>query len=262
MSEFHALSGAYAIDALDDSERAAFERHLDECAECAAEVRELQATSALLADDAAVAPPAGLRDRVLAEIATVRPLPPEVHVQRPTEDAPAAKPADQLAGRRAARRTPRWSGLAVAAAAVIALGVTVPVVINAINDDEPGGSQVALSPTEKVLQADDAASATVELGDGAEATLVRSESLGQAVLVTKAMPAAPEGKTYQMWLFTDAGAIVSAGLMQPAADQTIILSGDAAHATAAAISVEPAGGSKQPTSDPVALIDFSTLEQA
>lgn len=261
-AQIHALTGAYAVDALDDIERAQFERHLTECAECAAEVLELQATAALVADDAAVPPPAGLRDRVLAEIATVRPLPPEVKVETPTDEVPAARPGDQLAGRRAARRTSRWSGLAVAAAAVIALGVTVPVVINSINDDEPGGSQVALTPTEKVLQAEDAASATVEIGDGAEATLVRSESLGQAVLVTKAMPAAPDGKTYQMWLFTDAGAIVSAGLMQPAGDQTILLSGDAARATAAAISVEPEGGSKQPTSDPVALIDFSSLEQA
>jgi anti-sigma-K factor RskA len=118
------------------------------------------------------------------------------------------------------------------------------------------------SPTDKVLAAEDAESATVELLDGAEATLVRSESLGQAVLITNAMPAAPAGKTYQMWLLTDNGTLASAGLMDPSGDQTILLSGDAAHATAAAISVEPEGGSKQPTSDPVALIDFSTLEQA
>ena len=38
MSEIHALSGAYAVNALDDIERAQFERHLAECAECRAEV--------------------------------------------------------------------------------------------------------------------------------------------------------------------------------------------------------------------------------
>lgn len=260
MSEIHALSGAYAIDALDDSERAQFERHLSSCAECTSEVVELRATSALLADDAAVAPPAGLRSRVLAEIASVRPLPPEVGLDTAAQpEAAAQRPVSQLAGRRAARRTPRWSGLAVAAAAVIALGVTVPVVINTLSEDEP--SEV-LSATDLVIQADDAKSATVELLDGAEATLVRSESLGQAVLITKAMPTAPTGKTYQMWLLTDNGSLASAGLMKPQADQTILLSGDAAHATAAAISVEPEGGSKQPTTKPVALIDFSTLEQA
>ncbi len=40
MSDIHALSGAYAVDALDDIERAQFERHLAECAECRAEVDE------------------------------------------------------------------------------------------------------------------------------------------------------------------------------------------------------------------------------
>ena len=34
MSDIHALVGAYAVDALDDVERAAFERHLAECAAC------------------------------------------------------------------------------------------------------------------------------------------------------------------------------------------------------------------------------------
>ena len=40
MSDIHALSGAYAVDALDDLERAAFERHLADCADCRAEVAE------------------------------------------------------------------------------------------------------------------------------------------------------------------------------------------------------------------------------
>ena len=78
MTEIHALSGAYAVDALDDIERAQFERHLAECAECRAEVASLRSTAALLAETTATAPPEGLRDRVLADIATVRPLPPAV----------------------------------------------------------------------------------------------------------------------------------------------------------------------------------------
>ena len=31
MSDLHGLSGAYAVDGLDDLERARFERHLAEC---------------------------------------------------------------------------------------------------------------------------------------------------------------------------------------------------------------------------------------
>jgi anti-sigma factor RsiW len=48
-SDIHALSGAYAIDALDDIERAQFERHLAECAECRAEVDSLREAAGLLA---------------------------------------------------------------------------------------------------------------------------------------------------------------------------------------------------------------------
>ncbi len=79
-------------------------------------------------------------------------------------------------------------------------------------------------------------------------------------MITDDMPAAPQGKAYQMWLLTDDGTLASAGMMEASADQTVLLSGDAAHATAAAISVEPVGGSKQPTTEPVALIDFNSLE--
>ena len=45
MTDVHALSGAYAVDALDDIERAAFERHLAACAECRAEVASLRETA-------------------------------------------------------------------------------------------------------------------------------------------------------------------------------------------------------------------------
>ncbi|MGZ5404181.1 MAG: zf-HC2 domain-containing protein, partial [Nocardioides sp.] len=108
MSDIHALVGAYAVDALDDLERVAFERHLAACSACQTEVAGLREAAATIGVTAAVQPPAGLRGKVLGEIATVRPLPPSV--ERPTADA---------AGRRT-RFRPR--ALLAAAAAVIALG--------------------------------------------------------------------------------------------------------------------------------------------
>ncbi len=253
MSEIHALTGAYAVDALDDIERAQFERHLADCSSCSAEVLELRETAAVLTEDSMAQPPAALRDRVLAEIATVRPLPPRVaETSVNTETAASSRAVEH----RAPRRT-RWTSLAVAAAAVVTLGVGGTVVWNQVNDES---TQRTISATDQVLQAPDAESATVKVGDGAEATLVRSEELGKAVLITDNMPATPDGKAYQMWLLTDGGTLASAGMMEASADQTVLLSGDAAHATAAAISVEPVGGSTQPTTEPVALIDFSTLE--
>ena len=71
----HALSGAYAVDALDDFERVRFEAHLRACADCRIEVESFRETSAALAFDP-VTPPEGMRDKVLAGIESIRPLPP------------------------------------------------------------------------------------------------------------------------------------------------------------------------------------------
>ena len=51
--------------------------------------------------------------------------------------------------------------------------------------------------------------------------------------------------------------MVPAGLMSGSGDQRLLLTGDAGKATAAAISVEPSGGSKAPTTEPIATFDFA-----
>ena len=78
----HALSGAYAVDALDDAERAAFERHLAQCVDCQQEVASLREATALMADEAALTPPPELRASVLAGIKNIRPIPPEAARRR------------------------------------------------------------------------------------------------------------------------------------------------------------------------------------
>src|SRR5690349_5461481 len=95
----HALSGAYAVDALDADERARFEAHLATCADCREEVASLQEAAALLGTDP-VEPPSSVRDSVLAGIASIRPLPPVT-----SETAPTATPTsgDELAARRTRR---------------------------------------------------------------------------------------------------------------------------------------------------------------
>ncbi|MGH3362457.1 MAG: anti-sigma factor [Nocardioides sp.] len=232
MSDIHALSGAYAIDALDDIERAQFERHLAECAECRAEVASLRSTAGLLAETTATTPPPGLRERVLADIATVRPLPPAVGTPAP-------------------RRRFRLAPLAAAAALIAAVGTGVVVTQPWV--DEPSESQ--LSAVDQVLRASDAERYTKAV-DGSEATLVRSRSLNQAVLVTKNMEPPPEGKVYELWLDHEGVGMVPAGLMTGGGEQQILLEGDPATATGAGITVEPAGGSEEPTLPPVTLFAF------
>ena len=234
MTEIHALSGAYAVDALDDIERAQFERHLAECAECRAEVESLRSTAALLAETTATAPPESLRERVLADITTVRPLPPAVE----TGAAP--------------RRRFRLAPLVAAAAVIAAVGAGGIVVAEPWADDT---NQTQPSAVDRVLQAEDAERYT-QVIDGAEATLVRSPSLNKAVLVTKDMAPPPDGKVYELWLDHEGVGMVPAGLMAQGGEQQILLEGDPATALGAGITVEPAGGSEEPTLPPVTLFAF------
>ena len=232
MNDVHALSGAYAVDALDDIERAQFERHLVECAECRAEVDSLREGAAMLADISPVAPPPALRDRILAEVATVRPLPPQVVEVRP--------------------RRRRFPALVAAAAAVVTLGVGAPIAYQALSSDTPS---VDVSATERVLRAADTEKYVQRFDDGSKATVYRSKALGQAVIVTEGMADPGEGKVYELWLDHD-GEMVAAGFMPKGPDNTVLLSGDAAAAEGVGITVEPEGGSDEPNLETAVVFAF------
>ncbi len=58
-TDVHSLTGVYALDALDDVERARMERHLEGCTDCVAEMVSFRETSSRLGSGAAVTPPAG-----------------------------------------------------------------------------------------------------------------------------------------------------------------------------------------------------------
>ncbi|MPV38800.1 hypothetical protein GB881_17450, partial [Georgenia subflava] len=64
------LLGAWALDAVDDVERAAVERAIREDPEVAAEARALRETVARIAEADAVAPPPSLRGEVLTTVTT------------------------------------------------------------------------------------------------------------------------------------------------------------------------------------------------
>ena len=74
--DIHALAGAYAIDAVDDLERAAFDRHLADCETCANEVGELRDAAARLTEGTWSVPPPRMREQVLARAAATPQLAP------------------------------------------------------------------------------------------------------------------------------------------------------------------------------------------
>jgi anti-sigma-K factor RskA len=248
MSDIHALSGAYAVDALDDAERTQFEQHLETCPECRAEVRSFCETAALITEASTETPPPSLRAGVLAGIGAVRPLPPETpDTSEPSEVAPGDASARHLAtGRRTARR---WFPALVAAAVAVILLAAGALVW------QPWHSGAGTSVADQVLHASDAVRTTEELPGGGSLTVVRSASLKRAVMVADHVAAPPAGKVYQLWLQQPGAGMVSAGLMADPTAPTV-LAGDAATAKAAAITVEPDTGSSKPTSAPIATFPF------
>jgi len=74
----HTLAGAYALDALSETDRAAFERPLGACDSCRHEASSLREAAGHLAEATAVVPPPRLREQVLAEAARTRQQPPPV----------------------------------------------------------------------------------------------------------------------------------------------------------------------------------------
>lgn len=273
--DIHALSGPYAVNAVDDVERARFERHLAHCPACQAEVDSLVATATLLTMTTELAPPASLRAKVLADIKTVRPLAPLVAAggDDGTADADATadtdvtetgtgegNPApDDITARPQGdsgsepvqlhtRRRPRRNSLvAAAAAAVLAIGGFTA--WRAIDQPQTVADQI--------LAAGDATRIEEPVAGGGTATVVRSASLKKAVLVASDLPATPDGRVRQLWLKGANGQFVSAGLMPGDGDQVVVLDGDASQALGAGITVEPAGGSTRPTTAPVALFAFA-----
>ena len=226
--DIHALSGAYAVDAVDEFERAQFERHLTGCASCRAEVASLREAGALLAETSTQAPPDSLRASVLAGIQNVRPLPPVVI-------------AAAERGRSTRRRFP---ALVAAAAALIAIGgIGATAVGNPFNDD-----QVPVSQAQNVRDAADAETFQQPLRGGGTMTVVRSKSLNQAVVSTDGLPVLTDDLTYELWLIhgdTRNGKFIKAGLMDGDASW-VLLEGEAATAVAAGVTIEAAGGADAP----------------
>lgn len=244
--DLHRMTGAYALHALSDDESAAFERHLPGCEPCAQETAELCATAVRLGLAATTATPPGLREQVLRRITTVRQVPPGSPSQAlPFRSGPRT------------RALSRWA-LAACLAAAAALGGTTVWQYQRAEDarDQAGRATRTTDELAAVLSAPDARTRVAELADGATGTVVVSRGLDKAVFAVSGMARPPGGKVYQLW-FDDDGTMRSAGLMDPGrSDQAVLMRGAVDGASGMGVTVEPDGGSKHPTSAPVALMSF------
>lgn len=107
-----------------------------------------------------------------------------------------------------------------------------------------------------LLTAPDARTASGPVtGGSAVATVVWSKSQDTAGLLVSAMPVLKAGTTYQLW-FNDGGTMRPAGLMTAGSGATL-LTGPVNGAIGIGVTVEPDGGSPQPTGGAVVLLPFA-----
>lgn len=236
-TDLHHLAAAYALDALDDDERDAFEAHLADCESCRADVADFRATAEHLAAGAAAPPPDGLRADVLSTIGATRQLPPEV----------GPRPARaELSGSDKSRA--RWWFTSLSAAAAVLL-VVVGVVALVSHD---GGSEFA-----DVIEADDAVVVPLDAQVADEQGSIRivwSPGLERVAVYGNTLAAPGVDRIYELWAIEPDGTPVPAGVFGDAGGQVRdVLALADVNATAWGVTIEPAGGSPQPTSDIVFL---------
>lgn len=255
--ELHDLAAAYAVDAVDDAERTAFAAHLPSCVPCQQVVAELSDVAVSLSDGLQVDPPPGLRDRVLRQVAIEATASGQAEVssgqaggEEPVQDTDRdGDPREQVVPFDSARRRRGQQGGArnwlVAAAAVVVVGMGAWGVSQTLTPD--GIDQVA--------SAEDASEHTTP--DAPGLTVITSASADRAVLrLPTDLTAPPAGSVYQAWFIDADGDVRSAGVLSDTAleDRSGLLEGAVSGATAVALSLEPQGGSEQPTTDPFAVV--------
>lgn len=229
------LATAYALDAVDDDERADIERRVQAAPEevssaFAVEVRQVREAMAAVSATTAAEPPAQLRERLMATV--------------------SAEQMGQVRQLRPSRR--RWSTAVAAAAAAVVIGVATFGV----------GWWLRPVPTEttaeQIFAAPDVRTVSGQIPTGGTATVVFSRERNAGVLVMNNVEPPTTGTVYQMWLIDTEGAH-SAGVMDAGAiaPSTTAVLPDLGSSTTLAFTVEPGSGSDRPTTTPFASLPLS-----
>jgi len=228
-------------------------------AETPDEAREFEAVAAELGLAAEpIAPPASLKADLFAKLASTPQLPPlDEPAPASVAPAPAEAPAAPESPAQLKSRS-RWFSrpiaIAAAAAAAVVLFVGGTFLGSALSGGDSFQEQQA-SALAAINAAPDAQRATADVEGGGTATLVWSGQLGQSALVAKNLPSLPNDKTYELWYIRD-GKATAAGTMMPgnAPATWRVLDGKMAAGDTVGVTVEPRGGSTQPTTNPIVAI--------
>jgi anti-sigma-K factor RskA len=239
-SRFEELQDAYVLGALPDEERKEFEEYLAAHPERRAEIEELGTVAGLLAlSPQEHEPSPELRQRIM--------------------DAVGAETVHPVENRRSVFA---WMGellrvrnLALGAAALLVLGLfSWSMLLRGEVQDLQGRVQSLQNQPQGPQMVELEGAGTEQ---GARAELVTLEG-DRAVLVLEDMPPLPEGKTYQIWVIEE-DVPKPSGLFKPKRDSVAaVVENPLGGGDVLAVTVEPEGGSPQPTTDPVLAAEVRT----
>jgi anti-sigma-K factor RskA len=270
MSDEHLWTGwaaSYALGALDGDERRTFEVHLETCAACRAELRSQSDVVASLGRSLPQhEPPPALRSRILDEARRVRPL----RAGNASKAPPAVVPP-----RQPAVTSPVFARWIAAAAVLATLGLTlvfgrererrtvlertVAVLADSAARLDTALGEMASAVSERdsllaaILSPDVRTARLVAEGQPPSARVYWDRQRGKIIIAVVDLPAAAQGRAYQLWGIAGGQAPVSLGVFNTGPDGRATIAFDvppAASIDVAAITEEPAGGSPGPTSQP------------
>lgn len=243
--DVHGLMAAYALDALDGSERAEVEAHVDECEDCRRDLHDFRETAARLGAAEAVGPTEELWGRIRAQAERTRQLPPEASGAE-DGDGPEGGARVVPLRSRLVRRLP-WAVAAAAAAVALVLGAVTVDQERRMRELQEHTAEVeallAAPGTEKMDR-------PVSESD-AQATVFASNDHDTMMIMVKGLPPAPDGKAYQLW-YVDEDGMRSAGMLEE--DGQGMLTGmvkGMSGATQLGITMEPDTGMPEPSKDPM-----------
>ncbi|MEV6835097.1 anti-sigma factor [Streptomyces sp. NPDC051133] len=259
--DLHSLAAPYALDALEPGERRRFEKHLRGCDRCADDVRALAEDAVRLAWSTAAPAPAALRGRVLAAVRTT----PQEHAPAP---ARARERAAQLPphvwgtqpppGRiRTPRARPLFAPFATATAAAALVVASLFAVQAHRTQDRLAAEQARSREIAHVLAAPDARTMSSADAHGRGIGVIASASEGEAVVTLSGYGTPPGGRVHQLWLTRPGAQPRSLGLF--AADTPLLAKGLEPSSTSLAVTVEPDGGSVQPTGQPIVQLTLKSV---
>ncbi len=275
------LAPLYVLDALEPAEAASVRDHLATCSDAHAEMADLGGVVPYLAESLEpLEPPAVVGERIAAavradlrarardETAAARLVEGYGGAAGPADTAvreapPPAEPVD-LAAARATRvvRPPRpaWRWLLEAAAVVALVGVVGWDLV--LQGQLDGARRQAALLGSALAAAAQAGSVTATLqgtGPAAGASgFVVAGTGGTNYMVVSGLPDPGAGRTYQAWYLKGQTAVSAGTFTLGAEGVTVVgMSSTTGPVTAVALTIEPAGGSVQPTSQPIALANLT-----